>query len=254
MVRMATSLQRVSFIPSCWDTVLDSLDLESIKSLRLVNRTLAQQCLVSRFTRQIAKQDTDLSRKSLDQLLALASNPLGHHMKAIHVSTRLTYQNLQTLERLATHPLGTYVRSIHLLCVEYDVDGYLSMHELTFGRRPSIVHDESHQPLLDAWKRPDAYEIMEEASSRTAEWLIHMEREQDAWQNDPAVAATLTSCFRKFWRLKSLVLEAIRCYGPGDPGVGRDAWGETLPNRRILAMVTSGLRESGIELDSWAFY
>ncbi|KAJ5577914.1 uncharacterized protein N7459_006878 [Penicillium hispanicum] len=58
-----------------WDIILQHLDLNTVKTFRLVNRTAARGCLGSRFLAPAAIAETDLTEESLWRLVARALHP-----------------------------------------------------------------------------------------------------------------------------------------------------------------------------------
>jgi len=81
-----------------WDTVLDNLDLPSLKTLRLTSKRMAEACIHHRFQGFIEHQTTDLGTKSLKSLAALAAHPLGRGVK--HVTVLAAVYDTTSVERI----------------------------------------------------------------------------------------------------------------------------------------------------------
>lgn len=61
--------------PEVVERIIQYVDLDTIKSLRLTSRVLGERCLGPRFKSFLKRQTTDLTKRSLQSLCALASHP-----------------------------------------------------------------------------------------------------------------------------------------------------------------------------------
>ncbi|KAK3320468.1 hypothetical protein B0T19DRAFT_240991 [Cercophora scortea] len=92
--------------PTLWDEILESLNLASVKNLRLTSKALAAGCIHPRFIRAIAHQTIELTAESVESLASLASHPLGAAVKSLTV-TAVVYDASymeQRLDQLYANP------------------------------------------------------------------------------------------------------------------------------------------------------
>ena len=158
-------------IPSeVFDLILEDVDLETIKNVRLVNKVAAQRCLSPRF-------------------LSFAS----------HVQTDLTEQSLWKLMARASHPVfSRAVRKLTIVADCYDHRGQNVLFEL--DNTPPSTWDS----LLgyDVW---NSREIPR--STYDLEWLRQQQTARDALSDD-FIIHIMTSALESFTELQHISLQA----------------------------------------------
>src|SRR5262245_21529478 len=85
-------------IPLIWEEILEYLDLESIKNLRLTDKALNEACLRRRFKLCLEHQTTDLTQESLESLASIATHSLGGNVK--HLTILAAVYETSKVERI----------------------------------------------------------------------------------------------------------------------------------------------------------
>ena len=155
------------------ETVLQSLDLASIKNLRLTSRVLGENCVGPQFKSFFRHPKTDLSQHSLRNLDALISNLR----------------------------LGSAVESVTLVAVVYDFE---TLEEILTTKRKN--HIESRGGIRKVTYSTCSKEELV-ATREELDWMHARQREYDD-QHIPTVADELASILKKLGQLKSLRLDA----------------------------------------------
>lgn len=158
-------------IPSeVFDLILQGVDLETIKNVRLVNKVTAQRCLSPRF-------------------LSFAS----------HIQTDLTEQSLWKLMARASHPVfSRVVRQLNMVAVCYDHRGKNVLFELDYTTRSDW------NPLL-AWGRPTTKETPR--ARYDLEWLQQQLAIREK-VSDQFIMHVISSALDSFTDLQQISLQA----------------------------------------------
>ncbi|KAH6887051.1 hypothetical protein B0T10DRAFT_490645 [Thelonectria olida] len=159
--------------PSTWDIILQFLDVEAIKNLRLTNRHLGGEALNPRLKHFLETKTTDLTDESLGSLAALAAHPFGVSVKCLTIvaslyDTSKTEEILKSGERCEIEFSGVFTSKTWHECAEEEL-----------------------------------------ASTRSdLAWLRKKKNEQQE-ASDETVTTSLTKALRAFRRLDALELDAV---------------------------------------------
>ncbi|KAI9927231.1 hypothetical protein ASPWEDRAFT_122152 [Aspergillus wentii DTO 134E9] len=216
-----TANSRFEFLPSiALDIILDHLDLDSIKSLRLTNKTVSRQCIGPRFKSFFKKQTTDLTKGSLQSLSDLASHPaFGPAVKDLTITAVIC--DLSVLQEI--------VRSKEKR--QSQQQGVFSMSTI---RKCSQAELEQAQSDLD--------------------WL----QNEDKQRSIPAETAiqSLTSIFRHRKSFDSIDLDATVLQGPNERVTTSESeWNANwMRASQVYAITMSAIARSNIAVDTLTIF
>ncbi|KAJ5101767.1 hypothetical protein NUU61_003989 [Penicillium alfredii] len=166
-----------SRLPSeIWETILQNLDLDTIKSLRLMNQCAAERCLGPRFLSYASHVETDLTEESLMALLT----------RALHPSFR------------------NAVRHLTISAISYDQSGkevlYYNKEDSYEGRDCGIIFVSEDPPTMIPLQR---WPI----SQHDLAWTKKQQRTRDALSNE-FIIETLVCALNEFSSLDEIKLQS----------------------------------------------
>ncbi|KAK0387223.1 hypothetical protein NLU13_5536 [Sarocladium strictum] len=205
----------------CWDAILRSLDLPTIKALRLAHRELAESCLTPFFLQHVASQTVELIPDDGGKALAeLCDHPLSTHVKTLKIITNV------------------YDKSIIEKSIQTGRDWTISPYagRLRCSRTLAPREIESlHKEVLWLRERHDA----------------------EMGIADEEIIGRLARTFRRLKSLRALSLDARLCYGPGvyDSADRTASWPLVRQGAsRLFELVIGAIGKSGVlieELDAY---
>lgn len=208
--------------PEIFEIILDNLDLDTIKSLRLTSKALGNRCIGPRFNRFVENQETDLTFQSLDGLFDLASYPvLSQAVK--HVTITATVFDTTELE--------SKLQTRHKVVVERN--GYIYSKKTIKCTEDDLTEAQTD---LD-WLR---------------EKIDLREKEDTA-----SVTASLSRVLRQFGKLRTLKIDALVLKGK-DKRILPSAFQEWSPvfirASEVYRIATSAVAQSKVNLEYLTVY
>jgi hypothetical protein len=205
-----------------FDTVLEHLDVESIKSLRLTSKAMSARCLTPRFKRCFVNISAETAPAAFSQLLDLVSHPV----------------------------LGPCVKNLTLFAPVYDPTTLHLMikteHKHVLGWSGNVTYVSEKECTLDEIK---------EAKMELA-WLQAKMTEQEL-EDVNLLTDLLTKAMAKLGHLERLSLNMLCIKGPHDVLIGGRAfdWAPVwLCAARTFRIATSAMATSHVRIDSLDVY
>jgi hypothetical protein len=212
----------LSLASESFEHILTQLDLEAIKNIRLVCKTLSQRCLGPTFLRHFDSQTTDLTAQSFSSLHDIASHAaIGPAVTKLTIITKIYWAS--DLEEV----IKTGARW------EHTSNGPISSH---------TQHTLSAEEIV--------------AAQEELAWL----REQQEWhnaKNDGRFEAELIALFKSFGSLRHVELEAEVWLGREQRAngwrrrVSDELWSRT---SEVASLVLKAIRQSRAVLESLSLF
>ncbi|PWY75303.1 hypothetical protein BO94DRAFT_524192 [Aspergillus sclerotioniger CBS 115572] len=214
-------LQYLPAIP--FETVLTYVDLESIKALRLTNRTLAEKCIGPRFLKSIEHPTLDFSLQKIRNLLVLTRD---------HVIS----QKVRSLAFFAT--------TIDSSRLEKSIISGKYIERVSFGFRQSYE------------KTKEVYtpEGLSNAKSDLI-WLKEQEEARDKESSSETIQL-LQLVFKRFENLQSIHLDGAVIYRRTDRGYPSNGkwYSFWLRAWHVFTMVMTAMVQTGVSMKKLNFY
>jgi hypothetical protein len=218
---MATAIFLLSSQYPCWDNILQHLDLNSVKHLRLASRQIATSCLTPRFLRHVERRTVELLPDDEGEALtALREHPLSAHVKHLTIITNVYDPSL----------LENSVRLGRLVGVGVGLSS-------AFYPVPDISGS------VDDWRKQ-------------CDWM----RERSAGEDcipDEEIVGRLTETSKALKSLHSLSLDVRLCFGLGvyQPAYHTSDW--PLVRRKaswLFDVVVAAIAESRVRIEEFDGY
>lgn len=180
---MAPTIFSLSSLYPCWSAILQHLNLNTIKILRLTNRQFAEQCLIDDFLKCVATQTIELIPEGEDEALAaLCKSPLSAHVKALNIVN--TVYDSQLVEQCKE--------------VDDDIENH-GIYGFPYSKCLRTLSQVGHETLR-----------------KQRLWLLNRKAATEGGIVDEQIISRLTKTFRSLSSLRGLSLEARFCHRPGD--------------------------------------
>lgn len=213
------------------ENLVQNLDLDTLKNLRLTNKLFSAQCLGPQFRSFVEHQTTSLTEQSLQSLHDLANHPqLRSAARTLTVKTPI-YAPSRLREILRSGKIPP------LYEVAYGMVGYRQVRE---GEEREIEEKERIKFESDL------------------NWLIAQQEEQDK-MSDEVIVWTLTSIFRSVGSLKRINLDVEVVLGPNDVGSTETSFSEGwrqiwIQASRTYRLTVTTIFKSGTAIDTLNVY
>lgn len=197
------------------DRVAESLDLDSIRNLRLTSTRLCDHMDVSRFRYFMAAQETDLTSRSLERLRAIANHP----------------------------KLGSAVQSLTIIAVVYDTS---ELDRMLKTKRRRVFQK---QGVFSMTTEPQATEEELVEAQRNRERMLASMREQETRGNDESEVQELAAALRSLGKLDTLEVQAAVDQGLGGyiPSASAREWHPVwIRASQVYRTVMQAIASSGV--------
>ncbi|KAF2816123.1 uncharacterized protein BDZ99DRAFT_129374 [Mytilinidion resinicola] len=208
--------------PEVVERIISSLDLASLKNLRLSCKDLSNTCIGPYFKSFFNTQSTDLTKGSLDKLNAIASHT----------------------------QLGPAVKHVIVRAIIYDPS---ELECLLATKRKRITT--RNGPFMSTTEPACTEEELQEAKS-DLEWLRARIKESSN-QPDDSTTSMLESAFRSFAKLDFIELDASVIQAPGksvSTQATREWYAIWARATQVFDITTLAIARSGIEVETLTFY
>ncbi|KAK2761673.1 hypothetical protein FQN54_001501 [Arachnomyces sp. PD_36] len=201
------------------DSIIEHLDLDDVKSLRLCCKELSERCLNPHFKHFCRHQKTDLTEDSLKSLRALALHPT----------------------------LGPAVKNLTIVTTVYDtseLESTISTGERTEVKSLGMIVTSSTKECTDEELR---------AAQSDLNWI---KAQQKGEQSDAVITESLVSVMKDLERLGSITLDAAVLEGRGSiiPPT-REKWQETWTRaHQVYRLAITAVARSSIAVDTLSVY
>jgi hypothetical protein len=211
--------------PEVAERIIQYLDLNTIKNIRLTSKALAGQCLGLHFKSFFKQQKTDLTERSLQRLRVLAAHPeLGGPGVVRNLTIVATVYNSSEVQRI----LST--------------------------KQQRVVGSSSSGTILSTSYKRCTEEELSAAQSDLA-WLRAQQAEQEALSDESAIDS-LASALKLFERLDSIDLDATVIQRPNltvstTAGEWHPIW---IRASQVYCLSMSAVARSGVAVETVTIY
>lgn len=209
--------------PEVVERIIQYVDLDTIKSLRLTSRVLGERCLGPRFKSFLKRQTTDLTKRSLQSLCALASHPT----------------------------LRPVVKNLTIMATVYDT---FEVQRILCIKKRRVVKRGLKGQIYQTRYLPCTEQELSTAQSDLA-WLRAQQEEREAL-SDESVIESLASALRLFGRLNSVDLDATVIQGPNVTVWTKEGDWHPIFMRasQVYCLTMSAVARSGVAVDTLTVY
>lgn len=204
--------------PELLEGVLQAMDVESMKNLRLTCKSLSERCVGPSFKRFLELQSTDLSE-----------------------------HGLRSLSSLASHPFGKSVRTLRIVVTIYDTSQVEALLKTT--HHPEAPGTDDIGISLDGLE-DDLFKARADLA-----WLHARQREQEEATEGPLVSS-LAGAMAKFSSLRSVELDTVLMKSP-NAVVSLQGQRRTIPEwvaPLAYRVAISAIIMSGVSVEALAGY